>query len=353
VIKLRLVGSSTDLDHLVFTSRKTGGRGSHILVIDDKLFRTLEDVVRKRRAAKSSEPARKQPAQEPKLTPPEVQRLLRAGRSVEQVAKMAGTDVAWVERFLGPVLDERAGAIQSFQRTRLDKPRLGASGLPLGESVERNLRTRRVKLTPEELDRSWDASRLNTQGWVITLTFPFRGREQRAVWKYDPRTREAVAGNRLAGDLGWVPDGRRPVRPSPATPAGAGQGRAKRASATRPKRGGSRRSPAKASTRRRTPTPKPRATQKRRAPARRAAPRRSVSKRGPARARRAAARKPRRTPARRPATKRPAARRTAARRTAARRPAARRPAARRTAARRPAARRTAARRSTARRRTAR
>ncbi|MGH2669287.1 MAG: septation protein SepH, partial [bacterium] len=210
VNKLRVVGSSADLESLVLASRKTKGRrGSHVLPIDDRLFRVLEDVVRKRRAKEKGSQPVKRPPSEPKLAPREVQRLLRAGRPVDQVAKAAGMDPAWVERFLGPVLDERDVAIQDFRRARLEKPRLGVSGVPLGEAVARNLRARRVRMSDEEVNAAWGASRLETQPWVISLTFSNRGREQRATWRYDPRTGEVTAANRLGADLGWVADGRR------------------------------------------------------------------------------------------------------------------------------------------------
>jgi hypothetical protein len=272
VIKLKLVGASTDLEHLVFGTKKSGRRGSHIAPIDDKMFRVLEDVVRKRKAKAKGEPApTKKPTAESKLAPREVQRLLRAGRSVEAVARMAGTDVVWVERFLGPVLDERTIAIQASQRARLEKQRLGMSGAPLGESVARNLKTRRVKITEEELADAWDASRVDSQPWVISMTFTYRGREQRATWRYDPYAREITAVNRLGSDLGWVGDARRASR-SPASRA------AKPRAATK-----------KPAARKRKAAPKGKAAPKPRTIAkRRAAPkRRTVTKRRPAAKRRA------------------------------------------------------------------
>ena len=271
VIKLRLVGASTDLDHLVFTSQKKGRRGSHVAEIDEKLFRVLEDVVRKRRSKQKGEPEEKKPSAESKLPPREVQRLLRAGRSVEQVARSAGVDVAWVQRFLGPVLDERTIAIQDLQKARLEKPRLGISGAPLGESVTRNLRSRRVKITDDELADAWDASRVNGQPWVVSLTFPYRGRAQKAVWRFDPHGREVTSANRLGSDLGWVPDSRRAS--TARVPATKPPARRKKAAGRKPakrKPVATRRGPA-----RRRPTATRRTATKRRAPA----TRRSATKR--------------------------------------------------------------------------
>ncbi|MGH2785919.1 MAG: septation protein SepH [Actinomycetota bacterium] len=291
MIKLRVVGSSTDLENLILTSKKQGRRGSHVVAIDEKLFRTLEDVVRKRRATQKGEQQARRAATRPKLAPREIQQLLRAGKPVDQVARQAGVDTAWIERFLGPVLDERAVAIQASRRARLEKPRLGLSSLPLGEAVARNLRARRVRITEDELKDAWDASRSDSQPWVITLTFPYRGREQRAVWRFDPRTGEVSAGNRLGSDVGWVADRRstsggprpsaRRATPKPARKKAAGR-KSKKAKATR-KKTATRKVARKKVAKRRT-TPK-RAT-KRRATPKRATKRRTTARR-PASRRRA------------------------------------------------------------------
>jgi DUF3071 family protein len=322
VIKLKLVGASTDLEHLVFSTKKGGRRGSHVTEIDDRLFRVLEDVVRKRRAKEKGEPPPpKKPSAEPKLAPREVQRLLRAGRPVDQVARMAGMDTAWVQRFIGPVLDERTIALQDVWQARLEKQRLGMSGAPLGESVARNLRARRVKITEDELGDAWDASRVDSQPWVISVTFPYRGREQKATWRYNPHTRELTSVNRLANDIGWVPEGRRAsaARPSSAkrTTARAAN-TAKRAPSKKrspaKKRAAAKRPAAKRRTVKKRPAAKRRTVKKRPAAKRRTTTRRPASKRRPSSKRRTApksraSRPKRRTTAkRRPATKRRARR---------------------------------------------
>lgn len=304
MIKLRVVGSSNDLENLILTSRKQGRRGSHVVAIDEKLFRTLEDVVRKRRAKEKGEPVRRV-ASEPKLAPREVQRLLRAGKPVDQVAKLAGMEVAWIERFLGPVLDERTVAIQDSQRARLEKPRLGLSSLPLGEAVARNLRARRVRVSEAELATAWDASRADSQPWVISLTFSYRGREQRAVWRFDPRTGEVSAGNRLGSDIGWVPEARRAPAPSTRKPA------AKKPAAKKPAtRKSAVRRPAtkKSAAGKRGAATKRRAGPKRRAPTRRRTAKRPTGTKAPSSRRRSVKRrttaKRRTAPKRRPPARR-------------------------------------------------
>ena len=322
MIKLRVVGSSNDLENLIVTSKKQGRRGSHVVPIDEKLFRVLEDVVRKRRAAQKGEQQARRATSRPKLAPREIQQLLRAGKPVEQVARLAAVDVPWIERFLGPVLDERAVAIQDSQRARLEKPRLGLSSLPLGEAVARNLRARRVRITEGELKAAWDASRSDSQPWVITLTFPYRGREQRAMWRFDPRTGEVSAGNRLGSDVGWVGDSRRatPSAPRPASRHAARSAAKKVAkrSTRKPARKAAKRStrkPAKKSSARKKPARKTGRSTRRAAPKRRSAPkRRTTTARRPKTARRTTTKR-RPTPRRTAAKRRPAARRTAKRRT--------------------------------------
>jgi hypothetical protein len=296
LIKLRVVGSSNDNDNLILSSKKQGRRGSHVVPIDEKLFRVLEDVVRKRRAQQKGEQQARRATMRPKLAPREIQQLLRAGKPVEQVARLAGVDAPWIERFLGPVLDERAVAIQDSQGARLEKPRLGLSSLPLGEAVARNLRARRVRITEDELKAAWDASRSDTQPWVITLTFPYRGREQRAMWRFDPRTGEVSAGNRLGSDVGWAADTRRSAPIGPRT-AGTARPTAKRAKRVT-KKGAKRtaRKPAQKTTRKKASPRKP--------------TRRAATRRKPVTRRKPAARRPK---ARKPAARRPA-RRTAKRR---------------------------------------
>lgn len=300
MIKLRLVGSSDDLKNLVLSAKPRGKRGSHMLAVDEKLFRVLEDLVRQRRRKEreDSRPRLPEPRQEPKIPPREIQRLLRAGKRPADVAKEAEVDIAYVEQFHPPILYERDGIIRDALNAVLSKQRLGRSALPLGEAVVENLRVRKVNLTDEEIAGRWSAVRADSQPWTITFTFSYRG-TRRAVWRYNPQKRELLAANSVAADIGWVSNGKRAraaSRPSIVP----------KAAAARPA--------TKAARRRRKPA--------KRKPVKRKPTKRAAAKRKPAK----------RKPTKRPAAKRPAARR----RPAKRRPAARRPAARRPATRRPA-----------------
>lgn len=223
VIKLRLVGASADLTSLIYTSSKKGRKGSHLAPIDDKLYDVLEDVyLKKKRQAKADQAAKKaaEPRVESKIAPRDIQKMLRAGRTPDAIAKLAGVPVAFVERFLRPVLDERLGIIQEFQTLRFSKQRLGESGAAIGEAVARNLKSRRVELDAEELADSWSATRTDGNPWTVALRFRARGREMRAAWRFDPPTRTILAMNPLAADLAYVSGSRsRAAVPAPAKPA--------------------------------------------------------------------------------------------------------------------------------------
>lgn len=295
MIKLRVVGSSEDHAELILSNKPRGKRGTHTVAIDKKLLGVLQDAVYGRRQLDKNAAATAralEPRMEPRIPPREIQRQLRAGLSPARVARAAAVDEAYVDQFYPPILYERAGVIQDAHVLHLEKPRLGRSGLPLGEAVEANLAARRVALGGEALANAWTATRQDGQPWTILLTFPFRGRSRTARWRYDARTRELTPANKLAADVGWVAPG---ARPSTAKTA-----------STRP---AVRRAPARKRTAKKTVRKPP---AKKRAPARK----RTAKKRAPARKR----------PAKKTARKRPAARRAPARKRAAarRRPARRR-----------------------------
>lgn len=122
-----------------------------------------------------------------KLSPREIQALLRQGRSASSIAKKAGVEVEWIQRFEGPIQWERAGMATRAQRATLVRSRMGASKLPLGEAVTANLKSRGVVRNgqPSEI---WDAVRHpRKKVWTVSCTFTARGRSGVARWEYDPR----------------------------------------------------------------------------------------------------------------------------------------------------------------------
>jgi DUF3071 family protein len=253
VIKLRVVGSSRDHGELVLSNKPKGAKGSHSVAIDKKLLDVLQKAVYARREARGQFVERKRtPPPEPKIPLVEIQRHLRSGLTPSQVADEAGVPIDYVERFYTPVLYERAGVIQDAQLLFQEKPRLGSSALPLGEAVDQNLSARRVRLADEAATNAWNATRQEGQSWVVTLTFPFRGRARTARWRFDQRARVIEPANKLAADIGWVSDARRDGSANGSEPAEGAPPRARRKTARRKstaKRKASARKPARKASR--------------------------------------------------------------------------------------------------------
>ncbi|WP_052667767.1 septation protein SepH [Nitriliruptor alkaliphilus] len=128
-----------------------------------------------------------------KLSPAEIQTQLRAGRSVRAVAAEAGTDLAWIERWLPPILAERERVLDEARRRRLDVPR----ARPLGSSVARALADRGVPA-----DRTtWSATRRADGRWRVSVRFEDRGRPRNATWLMDPGGERVQAASPLAEEL--------------------------------------------------------------------------------------------------------------------------------------------------------
>lgn len=139
---------------------------------------------------------------ESRLTPAEIQALLRAGRSSVSIAEEAGADVEWIERWLPPIAAERDRVVAEAQSLHLERPRLGRSRRHLGESVATNLRAKGID--PEDV--SWSARRRTDGTWTVTARFHYRGRSRTASWILD-RDRGALdPASDLARDLGFVRD---------------------------------------------------------------------------------------------------------------------------------------------------
>ncbi len=229
VQQLHLVGVTTDHDSLIFSVRKGAKSGSYVLPLDDALLQALADAVR-RRSAESGDlelpveldtPA-PSPRRQSQLSPREIQDRLRAGRSLEEIAAVAGVGEEWVARFAAPVEAERSQIVHRARQLIYPKPRRGDSAEPLGLSVRWNLAERGLRLTNDEFDAAWSGYQVTDETWMVTFAFVSRKRAQEAEWEVDLRTNELVGRNRLASDLGYVEAGRRRrsmASLQPATPA--------------------------------------------------------------------------------------------------------------------------------------
>jgi hypothetical protein len=128
-----------------------------------------------------------------RLTPAEIQARLRAGRSVRAVAKEAGVDREWVERWHDPIRAERERVLADARSRRVDHPK----SRPLGAAVDRSLSERGVSPT----EARWRVVRRDDGRWRVSVRFEERGRPRTATWLLDPDAERLRAQSRLATEL--------------------------------------------------------------------------------------------------------------------------------------------------------
>lgn len=176
---LRLIGVHGDGEHLVVAD----GDGQEYRVrIDDQL----------RAAVRRDRPrlGQLQIEMDSTVRPREVQAMIRAGASSEEVAARTGWSMEKIARFEGPVLDERQHVASAAQRVRVRGQGSG-SDETLGGRAASRLASRGV---PEEAVL-WDSSRDAEGQWSVTVTFAAGGKERTARWWFDRAGMSVVAAN--------------------------------------------------------------------------------------------------------------------------------------------------------------
>src|SRR5690606_14418387 len=160
--ELELVGIHADGEHIVLVDEE-GQR--HRLLIDDAL----------RAAVRRDRPQLEQIRSEG-LRPREIQALVRAGASAEEIAAEAGVPVEQVRRYEGPALAERAHVAQRAQALSIGRD----AGSPrLGDLVVDRLASRGVDTI------TWDARRRGSEPWEVVARFVAGDREREATWQVD------------------------------------------------------------------------------------------------------------------------------------------------------------------------
>ena len=141
-----------------------------------------------------------------KLSPAEIQALIRAGRGIKSVANTAGTPIDWVRYLAEPIQEERRGIVRQMLTRRQERARLGMSGVSIGEALMENLRARGIRSPEDVIEEGFTAFRPDGREWRVRFVFDHRGRRQTANWSYDLQTRQVTPLNTLATNLGWRRD---------------------------------------------------------------------------------------------------------------------------------------------------
>ncbi|WP_392466132.1 septation protein SepH [Arsenicicoccus cauae] len=202
---LRLVGIADDGVHLLLATDD----GARYRVPLDSALRSAVRHERPRPAEGG--------AAAPSAGPRQVQALIRAGASADEVAELTGWSLERIARYEGPIIAEREHVAGLATSVRLRSP--GGQPSPLLASrVADRLTERGVDPT----SASWDAWRGADSPWTLALTFAAGGRLREARWHFDLGTRAVEPiddeARWLTGDDAPSTTGPAPLVPLTATP---------------------------------------------------------------------------------------------------------------------------------------
>ena len=179
--ELRLNGKTPDGAYLTLTDSEGG---TYTLRISD----TLRATVNQPRLAAVRD------REEGSITVKEIQARLRAGESIDSLAREAQWTTEKVERFAGPILQERAYIIGLAHNVII---RTGANALSFFDTVTGKLAPRQVDMTAAD----WNTWRLEDGNWNIRLNYPIRDGLGSAEWNFD-QTRRTIAA--LDESARWI-----------------------------------------------------------------------------------------------------------------------------------------------------
>ncbi len=159
------------------------------LIVDESVLAELRHLNRKERDT-------------PRVSPREIQSLVRAGKSRSEIADLTGADESDIERYEEPVLAERRFILASAQAVAVrTSPAEGAEeqfGVVIAERL--------VGLGADQV--GWSSWRDEEAGWMIGLEFESHEVSHRAIWSFEhrkgvlaPLTPDAVTLSKQ-GDVG-------------------------------------------------------------------------------------------------------------------------------------------------------
>ncbi|MFM8366418.1 MAG: septation protein SepH [Candidatus Nanopelagicaceae bacterium] len=182
--ELRVTGRSEDGTHLLLTDHEDN---EFTLRISDNLKATINQP---RLASVPTD------APEPTISIKDLQKRLRSGELIEDLAREAGWSYEKVERFAGPILQERS-YILSLANEIVIKNAGSRDAQTFNEVVINRLSANGV--SSDELD--WNTHRRDDGRWVIRLSYPNRDGRGDAVWFFDVAKRLIISEDEGAS---WI-----------------------------------------------------------------------------------------------------------------------------------------------------
>jgi len=122
------------------------------------------------------------------LSVKDIQRRLRLGESAQDIARDSGTSIEKIERFAGPVLQERSFIIDQAHDVIVRRSP--------GEEPETLFEVVTSRLAPRDIaeeDLEWNAWRHHDGTWSLSLSYPNSDGHGDAIWKYDPTRRSVTS----------------------------------------------------------------------------------------------------------------------------------------------------------------
>jgi len=140
----------------------------------------------------------------------EIQRRLRNGESPESIAQDGNTTVEKVERFSGPILQERQFIIDQAA-TVIVRKEPGREPVNFGDAIVLRLAPRGVDIT----QINYTCWRIETGVWNIQVSYPTSDQPGIGQWEYDP-TRRALSA--LDDNARWLLGEETPAPRAPLEP---------------------------------------------------------------------------------------------------------------------------------------
>ena len=122
------------------------------------------------------------------LSVKDIQRRLRLGESAQDIARESGTSIEKIERFAGPILQERSFIIDQAHAIIVRRNP--------GEEAETLFEVVLGRLAPREIsedDLAWNAWRHHDGTWSLSLSYPNIDGHGDAIWEFDPTRRSITA----------------------------------------------------------------------------------------------------------------------------------------------------------------
>lgn len=161
-------------------------------------FRVPVDALPEHRKPQSAIPHR-----ERKARPRDIQSLIRGGMTAEEVAASTGEELAYIERFEGPVVAERNHVLDSALSIPVASGDIDplAGETTFGAAIDERLSDLRAS------DRSWAAWKDADGGaWTVRLRFTTEAIEHEAVWGYEPKKATLTPRGKEATSLSQTGD---------------------------------------------------------------------------------------------------------------------------------------------------